>query len=101
MEGRRDNTRRIRCQAVQILLHCKYGLHIRSPAESRTYTPVPHVLSALGVQSVRLMTNNPFKLESLRRIGCVIDERVSARVVAPPAATRYIETKCHRMGHFV
>ena len=55
--------------------------------------------SALGLTSVRLLTNNPAKVEALSRYGITVAavERLS---IAPNSANRaYLRTKRDRMGH--
>lgn len=42
------------------------------PAEARDYTPVRRILDDLGVRSVTLFSNNPFKLDSLRALGVAV-----------------------------
>ena len=69
------------------------------PVDARDYGPAAHVLADLGVRSVRLLTNNPAKVEALRAHGVEVTERVAM----PPAVTddnvRYLRTKRDRMGH--
>ena len=45
------------------------------PDEARSYDVVPFILQDLGVASVRLLTNNPFKIDSLRALGVTVDVR--------------------------
>ncbi len=59
------------------------------------------MLQALGVRSVRLLTNNPAKIAGLERCGV----RVASRepLVAPPTDHNrfYLETKARRSGHMI
>jgi GTP cyclohydrolase II len=57
------------------------------------------ILQYLDVPAVRLMTNNPEKVEALQAHGIEVTERISAEV--PPETTfeRYLEVKREKMGH--
>ena len=72
------------------------------PDEARSYEVVPLILRELGVASVRLLTNNPFKVDSLRTLGVAVDGLV--RLAAPEdelsdACRSYLSAKASRMGH--
>ena len=69
------------------------------PDDARRYDMAAHMLRHLGVSSVRLMTNNPQKVESLRALGIDVVERLPV-VVAPNAhSASYLEAKRLRMRH--
>eukprot|EP00756_Hemistasia_phaeocysticola_P004774 Hpha_TRINITY_DN12999_c0_g2::TRINITY_DN12999_c0_g2_i1::g.164334::m.164334/K14652/ribBA; 3,4-dihydroxy 2-butanone 4-phosphate synthase / GTP cyclohydrolase II len=72
------------------------------PEENRDYGGVPSLLADLGVQSVRLVTNNPYKISELRRLGVEVDSRESAVFCEPhPEAAAYLKVKGERMGHSI
>jgi len=71
------------------------------PADKRNYRAAADILRALGVRSVRLMTNNPAKSEALERFGIRVPERVSAVVRPNPDNERYLATKRDRMHHII
>jgi GTP cyclohydrolase II len=54
---------------------------------------------ALGVRKVRLLSNNPEKVEALERVGVEIVERVPCEVKASPHAEEYLKTKKEKLGH--
>jgi GTP cyclohydrolase II len=58
-------------------------------------------LKLLGVESVRLITNNPEKVEALEAVGITVAERISAEVPSEPTFERYLKTKQDKMGHLV
>lgn len=65
----------------------------------RRYDMAAAMLKDLGVESIALMTNNPAKVEGLRRDGVIVSRRVP-HLVTPHALNRaYLETKRERMGH--
>jgi GTP cyclohydrolase II len=69
--------------------------------DERDYAVAAHMLSALGVRSVRLMTNNPKKIEQLGHYGVTVSGRVP-HVLPPNGHNRfYLETKANRSGHFI
>jgi 3,4-dihydroxy 2-butanone 4-phosphate synthase/GTP cyclohydrolase II len=71
------------------------------PADLRDYRVAAEMLKALGIESVRLLSNNPRKLAALTQLGLRIAERVPLRV-APTAESRgYLETKRRKMGHLL
>ncbi|HEX2918042.1 MAG TPA: GTP cyclohydrolase II, partial [Edaphobacter sp.] len=59
------------------------------------------VLKLLNVPAVRLITNNPAKVEALENAGIKVTERISAEVPAEPTNERYLQTKREKMGHLV
>lgn len=67
----------------------------------RRYDMVPAILADLGVRSVALMTNNPSKVEGLRRLGVDVVRR-EEHLVPPHETNRgYLETKRARMRHMI
>jgi GTP cyclohydrolase II len=69
------------------------------PADARDYAFAARMLGALGVNSVRLMTNNPAKIDGLEAHGVKIVERVPHQVGRNQRNGAYLDTKAHRMGH--
>jgi GTP cyclohydrolase II len=69
------------------------------PVDARDYGAAAAMLDHLGVRSVRLMTNNPHKVEALRALGVRVTARVPALVATNPWSAQYLETKRQRMGH--
>jgi GTP cyclohydrolase II len=67
--------------------------------DERDYGIAAHMLIALGVESIRLMTNNPDKIAQLERHGIRVAARVP-HVVPPNEHNRfYLATKAARCGH--
>ena len=65
----------------------------------RDYTLPAEMLKALGVTRVRLLSNNPEKVEALERAGVHVVERVPCEVVPSPHAEEYLKTKKEKLGH--
>jgi len=77
------------------------NLELGYKADCRAYELPAEILKMLGVKSVRLITNNPEKVEALVSAGIEVVERISAEVPSEPTNERYLETKREKMGHLV
>jgi 3,4-dihydroxy 2-butanone 4-phosphate synthase/GTP cyclohydrolase II len=77
------------------------NLALGLPADARDYGAAVAILDDLGVQRVRLLTNNPDKVSQLERHGVVVAERVPLLVGADAANTGYLSAKASRMGHVI
>ena len=75
----------------------KLGLAV----DLRCYKQCAEILRHLGVNSVRLMSNNPEKIHALKEMGLEVVERVSMVIPPPDAARSYLRTKKERMGHLL
>ena len=69
------------------------------PDDARRYEAAAGILSDLGVRSVRLMTNNPRKIEKLSELGVVITGRIPVLIAANQHNAGYLSAKVERMGH--
>ena len=69
------------------------------PADAREYGAAAAILADLGVDRVRLLTNNPAKLTGLAAHGIDTDQRVPLQVGATPQNVRYLAAKRDLMGH--
>jgi GTP cyclohydrolase II len=69
--------------------------------DERDYTPAGLILQELGVKSVRLMTNNPTKLEALPTLGVPVVERVPLQPTVNAQNQLYLHTKANRMQHLI
>lgn len=70
-------------------------------ADERVYLPAAEMLRQLGFTSVRLLTNNPEKVDALERYGIRIVERVPHVFPANGHNERYLQTKATRTGHLL
>jgi GTP cyclohydrolase II len=68
-------------------------------ADHRDFTLPAEILKALGVTGVRLLSNNPEKVEALEKAGVQVVERVPCEVTPSPYAEEYLKTKKEKMGH--
>lgn len=70
-------------------------------ADERIYRPAVRMLDLLGVESVRLLTNNPDKVAQLQRFGIDVAERVAHEFPANGHNEFYLRTKRDRSGHIL
>ncbi|MFE6714284.1 bifunctional 3,4-dihydroxy-2-butanone-4-phosphate synthase/GTP cyclohydrolase II [Streptomyces sp. NPDC057695] len=75
------------------------NLELGLPADARDYAAGAQILADLGVRSLRLMTNNPDKIDALTRHGLTVRGREPMPVTAGEHNLRYLRTKRDRMGH--
>jgi len=68
-------------------------------ADEREYALAARILEDLGIRSIRLITNNPSKIEGLSGEGIHISERIGFESTVTPENIRYLQTKVERMSH--
>jgi 3,4-dihydroxy 2-butanone 4-phosphate synthase/GTP cyclohydrolase II len=67
----------------------------------RRYEQCSEILSDLGFRRVRLVSNNPEKIEALKRLGLEVVERVPIEIKFYRSLMRYLTTKRKQMGHLI
>lgn len=70
-------------------------------ADERDFTLCADMLRLLDVNEIRLLTNNPKKVETLTTAGINIVERVPLQVGRNPKNSHYLDTKAAKMGHLL
>ena len=70
------------------------------PDDARDYTVAADMLGQLGIRSIRLLTNNPAKVQALQRLGIAVVERLPLHMPTNPHNQGYLQTKSRRMGHY-
>lgn len=73
--------------------------HLGFPPDARSYTAAADCLALLGVRSVRLLTNNPSKVEALRRAGIDVEKTIPLRTSPHVRNMGYLHAKEARLGH--
>ncbi|WP_394730423.1 GTP cyclohydrolase II [Altererythrobacter sp. GH1-8] len=71
------------------------------PDEARDFATAARMLELLGVDEVRLMTNNPAKVDALANAGIKVAERVPHQLPDNPHNVRYLATKRDKSGHLL
>lgn len=69
------------------------------PDDLRHYESAVEMIQSLGIRSVRMLTNNPSKIESLQQLGVQVNARQPIVVGVNPVNHDYLVTKHDRMGH--
>jgi GTP cyclohydrolase II len=67
--------------------------------DCRAYHMPVEILKAMGVSKLRLISNNPEKVDAVEAVGIEVVERVSADVEIYESAAEYLRTKRDKMGH--
>lgn len=70
-------------------------------ADERVYRPAAEMLRQLGLTKVRLLTNNPLKVEALVHCGVEVVERVPHAFPSNGHNEAYLDTKARRFGHLL
>jgi len=70
-------------------------------ADERIYLPAATMLGLMGFNRVRLLTNNPLKVDALNRCGVDVTERVPHQFPANKHNEVYLKTKATRSGHYI
>lgn len=71
------------------------------PVDARTYEDAKDVLEFLNVKSIRLLTNNPEKIEKLTELDIKVTGRVPVPAVPTVDSIDYLDTKQKLMGHMI
>ena len=94
-------TNKIRAYALQDQGHdtVDANLLLNLPADARHYDMCTIMLDYLRIKEVRLITNNPLKVNSLKNLGINVVDRVSITVGLNIFNKGYLQTKQERMSH--
>lgn len=69
--------------------------------DERRYDMAAQMIEELGIDSIKLITNNPNKVEGLRKNGVDVEGRIPHRIQPNPHNERYLRTKKHKSGHLL
>ena len=94
-------TNKIRAYALQDQGHdtVDANLMLNLPADARSYDMCRIMLEHLKVKQVKLITNNPSKIEALKQLDIDVVDRVPLTVGLNPLNADYLKTKHERMSH--
>jgi GTP cyclohydrolase II len=76
------------------------NLELGLPDDAREYDSAAAILRMLKITSVRLMSNNPKKFDTLAKHGIPVCERVALAIPVRDQNERYIRTKQVKFGHY-
>ena len=69
--------------------------------DERLYYPVKEMLSQLKITKVKLITNNPRKVENLTKLGINVTERIPIKINPNKYNKKYLDTKSKKSGHIL
>jgi 3,4-dihydroxy 2-butanone 4-phosphate synthase/GTP cyclohydrolase II len=69
--------------------------------DARVYKQCAEILFDLGLCQVRVISNNPDKLQALEEAGLEVVERIPLEIHAEPPAAHYLRTKKEKLGHLL
>ena len=69
--------------------------------DHRDFTPAIEILNDLGIGKIRLLTNNPEKIDAFAESGIEVVERIALEIPSRAENDGYLETKRTGMGHFI
>ena len=77
------------------------NLKLGFKADARDYTIGAQILADLGLSAIKLLTNNPRKIEGLEKYGLKIVERVPIVIKPNKINKRYLQVKKQKLGHYL
>ncbi|MEY4668607.1 MAG: 3,4-dihydroxy-2-butanone 4-phosphate synthase / cyclohydrolase [Pseudomonadota bacterium] len=77
------------------------NVHLGFGPDERDFAVGAHMLLAMGIRAIRLITNNPSKAAALSRYGISVVERIPMVVEADPYSEAYLKTKREKLGHLL
>lgn len=77
------------------------NLHLGFPVDARDYTMAGQIIRYFGIQEIKLLTNNPTKLDAIKKLGVKSVERVALEIDANHKNAKYLLTKKVKMGHLL
>ena len=77
------------------------NIHLGFEPDMRDYAVAAQMIKALGIKSVKIMTNNPDKVKGLEEYGVVVTDRVPIEIGCNSINKKYMETKKNKMGHLL
>jgi len=77
------------------------NLELGFKEDERNYKIVKHIFNDLNIKKIKLITNNPHKIEYIKSIGVEIVERIPAITEVNEHNEKYLNTKKDQMGHML
>ena len=69
--------------------------------DERNYETISGMINFLAIKKIDLMTNNPKKIDALKAMGVVVNERVPLYSSANKYNEKYLSTKKNKLGHLI
>ncbi len=77
------------------------NIHLGFEADERSYEIAVAILKDLNISSIRLLTNNPEKIDALTELGIDVTERIPLIIQPQSGNAEYLRTKQEHMGHLL
>ena len=77
------------------------NLHLGHQADEMEYSIAALMLDDLKVKSIELITNNPEKIDGLKRLGIKVNKRIPIEIAANQINLDYLKTKAEKMAHLL
>lgn len=77
------------------------NIHLGHLADEREYNIAGLILDNLQIKSIKLMTNNPEKIDALKKLGINVTGRIPIESVAHDDNVGYLKTKAKKMAHML
>ncbi|AXH15016.1 GTP cyclohydrolase II [Malaciobacter mytili LMG 24559] len=77
------------------------NLELGFKEDERDYKVIGHIFKDLGIKKIKLITNNPKKIEYVESLGINIEERIPAITKINKYNEHYLNTKKNKMGHLL
>ena len=77
------------------------NLKLGLKADARDYTIGAQILADLGLSTIKLLTNNPRKIEGIEKYGLEIVERVPLVIKSNKLNKKYLKAKMEKLGHYL
>ncbi len=71
------------------------------PADARDYSVAAAILRDLKIKKIRLLTNNPDKIEQIEKNGIMIEKRIPLEIEPTKFTAKYLKTKKEKMRHLL
>lgn len=77
------------------------NIHLGHLADEREYSMAAEILNILEIKSIDLITNNPSKIDEIKKLGIQVDERIPIETAYHQDNVDYLQTKAEKMSHIL
>jgi len=77
------------------------NLHLGHLADEREYDIAALIIENLAIKSINLLTNNPAKIDQLKKLGVLVNQRIPVETHINTDNRGYLKTKVEKMRHLL
>ena len=77
------------------------NIHLGHLADEREYSMAAAILNILEIKSIDLITNNPSKIDEMKKLGVKVEKRIPIETAFHNDNEDYLKTKMEKMSHFL